>query len=299
MKTLIYVSLLVMYLAMPFSAAMPMTEIQSQPINTVNFIGPIVTGLPFPVGSAWKFSQNFHGGSNAFDIATPTGASAQVRAADSGTVTYKGSTCLQITRADGLVLGYQHIIPSKNIGDVVTQGTALGMTTLTAGCGGTTTGHHVHFYTVPSLQVGSIVGGWIITDICQTQPALNRNGVKVCPVSSFTNYGVAPRVQYVNGSSNLYIDQNNSRINLQVCADNLSGKKINVVMSRPGKYWAYSATATSTCYTFYDMDGPGALLSGTTYKTRASLQGWPNITWPIPCYGSTGGYGLCDQKTAP
>jgi N-acetylmuramoyl-L-alanine amidase len=104
---------------------------------------------------------------------------------------------------------------------------------------------------------------------------------------------------FKNGTSQLTQDQNWGRANLKVCANNLVGNTVYVYFNRAGRSWSYSQKATSTCVIFWNMDGDGPLIAGTTYYSRAALNQPPDTTWPIPCASKTGGQGLCDQITVP
>jgi hypothetical protein len=69
---------------------------------------------------------------------------------------------------------------------------------------------------------------------------------------------------------------------------------------RAGRIWpVYSQVATSRCITFWDLDGTGPMNTRTTYSSRAALNQQPDPAWPIPCYGATGGKGLCDSLYRP
>ena len=102
-----------------------------------------------------------------------------------------------------------------------------------------------------------------------------------------------------NTSSRLFVDNNGDRINLEICANNLPGQTVKAYLSRetPGlNYPIVSQVATGRCVTFWDMDGPGALVRNTHYTTRAALNQDPNPSWPGPaCLAVTGGQGSCDQ----
>lgn len=131
-----------------------------------------ILGLPWAVGTSWRYNQGPHGGSqDAYDFGTPTaGVAALVTAAEQGTVTYIGDTCLTVTRpGDSLRQTYQHIRPSDidnwSLNDPVSFGQPIGLTTVTFGCMGTTSGHHVHFYFdffgQPVDSEGSTMNGWL------------------------------------------------------------------------------------------------------------------------------------------
>lgn len=134
-----------------------------------------VQGLPWPVNHAWRYNGSWDNSHRAFDFGTPTqGQSAQVYAADSGSVIYSYETCLIVRRGgDNLELLYQHINPSDianwQIGENLTYAqSVIGSTTVQSGCSGSSTGHHVHFSfrpsggTYPSSAEGSSVNGWIV-----------------------------------------------------------------------------------------------------------------------------------------
>jgi len=291
----------------PFGSVLAASQASSQ--QSANYLSvPLITGLPWAVGETWNFTQNFHGGQNALDFQTITGSAGRVLAADSGTVvSTPTSTCILVDRGDGIRLGYQHLEPSDlakfKAGNYIYKGQFLGMTTSKPGCGGTTDGNVVHFWAegAANFQVGSIIGGFTVGSICVNQPSLNKNGVKYCPVQKITYTGdsiIRPTV-FINGVSTLYQDQSWGRANLKICADNLPGNTVYVLFSRSGKIWEYSQAATSTCVTFWDMDGAGSMLRYTTYSSRAALNQKPNPAWAIPCAGPSGGQGLCDNLYRP
>ncbi len=282
------------------------------------FSGNVITGLPFAVGETWNYAQNFHGGQNAMDFGTTTGKPGRVLAADGGVVISAYQTCVTIQRSDGLILGYQHIQPSDIAklakGKSINQGDFIGMTTgkwtdRKTGCGGVSDGNAVHFWAEnPSFQVGSIVGGFTIGGICGNQPALNKPGLKICPIQKFTYTAaitpdpIDPNVHtFVHGVSRLWQDQNWGRANLKVCADNLAGKTVYLDFRREGKVFTIPPQkATSTCVTFWDIDGAGPLNRNTIYFSRMALNQKPNLDWQAPgCSSSTGGQGLCDSLKRP
>ncbi len=294
-----------------------------QQSSATSFKAPLVTGLPWAPGETWNFTQSFHGGAqNALDFQTTTGKPGRILAADEGNITWAYETCVLITRSDGIALGYQHVVPadiktlSTRIGQHVNKGDYLGMTAGAGvnGCGGHTDGNVVHFWAqgVAHFEPGSVIGGYTVGGICSTEPALNKDGIKYCPIVKITYTITSPAqtpilpavptpivTTFKNGSSQLYQDQNWGRANLKVCADNLNGNTVNVLFNRDGRSWNYSQKATSNCVTFYDMDGAGPLNLHTTYYSRAALNQSPNSSWSIPCYSATGGKGLCDQIRRP
>ena len=122
------------------------------------------------------------------------------------------------------------------------------------------------------------------------------NHAGLCDTATFS--GGSPIIFAAPASSNLFFDQNGERINLQVCANNLAGQTVYVRLTRPGRVFdVVSQTATSTCTTFWDLDGPGPVFNNTPYTTKAALNQPPNDSWPVPCHSATGGQGLCDTAT--
>lgn len=132
--------------------------------------------FPWKMNTTWKLAADFHGkingkAQNALDFATLDGKPGEVYAADDGIIKSAKETCVVISRSDGLELGYQHINKAdisklaKKIGKPIYAGDYIGKTTLEAGCGGTTSGHHVHFWAQGSLgpfTYGSEIAGWVI-----------------------------------------------------------------------------------------------------------------------------------------
>lgn len=133
----------------------------------------LVPGLPWVVNGSWRYNQSPHGeDESALDFGTPTpGVAAEVRAADTGMVLYAYETCVSVKRRDGLRVGYQHIRPSDvarfTPGEMVHLGDSVGMTTVADGCGGTSTGHHVHFWLEtdagPLNLQGVAMNDWVVT----------------------------------------------------------------------------------------------------------------------------------------
>jgi hypothetical protein len=151
------------------------SHLLSMPYHTIYAVTTYqIPGLPWQKGVAWRYNQGPHGdGKDAFDFGTPNHTSDWVHAADSGTVVYSTETCMAVKRSsDGLRLWYQHIRPSDidnfPVGTSVSLDQRLGMTTMESGCGGYSTGHHVHFYfdyyTQPVPSAGSSMNGWVSVD---------------------------------------------------------------------------------------------------------------------------------------
>lgn len=92
-----------------------------------------------------------------------------VYSADSGVVVNSKGTCIAVRR-DGLVGSRdQHITANDvkrwDIGAVVTYPVALRMTTTSNGCGGYSTGHHLHFFLNPSVDKNAPPPTWKSFDI--------------------------------------------------------------------------------------------------------------------------------------
>ena len=105
---------------------------------------------------------------------------------------------------------------------------------------------------------------------------------------------------FINGVSRLWQDGNWLRLNLTITANNLSGQKICVHTTRPGRDFGETCqNATSNSITFYDLDSSGYMNSKTLYTTRAAMNQDPNLAWPVPCAAATGGKGLCDNLYRP
>lgn len=112
-----------------------------------------IPGLPWPIDTSWRYNQGPAEADhpNEFDFGVPTaGVQDQIHAAEVGTVVATNGTCVWIQRpSDGLRLFYQHLEPSDiahlTIGKSVNRGDWLGRTTISRGCGGSTTNHHLHF----------------------------------------------------------------------------------------------------------------------------------------------------------
>ncbi len=122
-------------------------------------------------------------------------------------------------------------------------------------------------------------------------------GYGLCDSLHSGNINPLPERQiFQNARSRLYV--NGEDLNLEVCASNLSGKKVYVHVSRPGKVWTYNQVASGNCHTFVNLEGAGPLLANTTYTTRLGLGAAPDANWPVPCWSTTGGYGLCDNLTS-
>ncbi len=111
-----------------------------------------------------------------------------------------------------------------------------------------------------------------------------------------------PAPAFINGYSipSITVDA----VNLQVCANNLSGKTVYVQMWRdaangyPAHTWNYSLQADGSCVTFFDMDGPGPTFANVDYYTVAALEplGSDEATQQrTSCYDASGHTRLCDK----
>ena len=146
-----------------------------EPVNTSKLTYSII-GLPWLLNTSWRYNQGplTSGHTNEFDFGVPTvGVQNSVYAADSGNVVSRNGTCVLIQRAsDGLRLLYQHLEPSDVnnlwIGKPIDYKDFLGKTTISSGCGGSTTNHHLHFsfYSPYSGGVlnpqGFSMNGWLV-----------------------------------------------------------------------------------------------------------------------------------------
>ncbi len=152
-----------------------------------------IPGLPWKLGNSWKYTQGPHYGTQgALDFATPTGAAASVKAAESGVVIYSTETCVGVRRnGDNLRVWYQHINPADiatwTVGETMGQGYTIGLTTLTPGCGwpDPLTGHHVHVYFdlgpgQPANYIGSSYNNWVIQSD-GSWGTINKCGVTLSP----------------------------------------------------------------------------------------------------------------------
>lgn len=134
-------------------------------------------GLPFATGETWVYTGGPHsnGGTStpplssvdfAVDLRTNAGL---VRAAREGYVV-RAANCpnyVRIDHGDGWSTGYYHLInEAVSNGQYVSRGTVLGKISNGVGCGGWSSGPHVHFSVLRYASHVSIsgmdVGGWTI-----------------------------------------------------------------------------------------------------------------------------------------
>ena len=144
--------------------------------DSLSVVKPTFPGLPWTIGTSWKLSQDLHGSStNASDFATLDGQPGLVRAVDEGVFVYSDGTCVSFKRSDNIYHAYQHIqhsdIANWGLGDTVSYQDEIGYTTVASGCGGNTSGHHVHFWIYDQESVhdnklynplSSRYGGWML-----------------------------------------------------------------------------------------------------------------------------------------
>jgi len=279
---------------------------------------------PWPSNESWKITQGPHSDNNAgLDISKnrmPWGSSeiAEIRAAAGGIVTSTSSCYVKIDHQNGWSTEYVHIRSTVKKNDKVNANAKIGIIETIkkdAMCGGTPSAPHLHFnllYDGKKVSIiGKTFGGWMVkvekgyTPVNGKRSMYVKNGVTKY-INNLLDNRVGQNVSppnnvnmFVNGSSMLYQDQNWGRANLKICASNLTNQVVYVYFYRVGRSWEYSKKATSTCVTFYDLDGAGPLNSRTTYKSLAALNQKPNTSWPIPCYVATGSKGLCDKITTP
>lgn len=132
--------------------------------------------LPWASGSTWRLTGGPHSNTgsgrpwSSLDFAGPeSGGAYKVRAAAGGTVVRRCANLVEVRHANGWRTSYYHL---KNItvrdGQRVQRGQLLGYTSTRSGCGGSTTGSHVHF-TIrrngePVNIAGMRIGGWSVRE---------------------------------------------------------------------------------------------------------------------------------------
>jgi murein DD-endopeptidase MepM/ murein hydrolase activator NlpD len=138
--------------------------------------GASLLSWPFRLGQTWTFVGGPHGNNGdsvrpwtALDLAVQ--GSGRVLAAREGTV-YRSSACPNFVRIDhggGWQTGYYHLASEQVVnGQFVERGTWIGNTSNNVGCGGWSSGPHVHF-TLRRNNVylnigGQDIGGWTIEE---------------------------------------------------------------------------------------------------------------------------------------
>ena len=135
-------------------------------------------GLPWAAGQTWTMTGGPHPDSgmgdkrpwSAIDIAYGPSVGV-VRAAESGVV-WRSSDCPNFIRVDhggGYRTGYYHVVNERvSNGQTVIRGDALASEGMGTGCGGYTTGPHVHFSLRRDdirIEIGGTeLGGWEVRD---------------------------------------------------------------------------------------------------------------------------------------
>lgn len=135
-------------------------------------------GLPWAAGQTWTMTGGPHPDSgmgdkrpwSAIDLAYGPSVGV-VRAAESGVV-WRSSDCPNFIRVDhsgGYRTGYYHVVNERvSNGQTVIRGDALASEGMGTGCGGYTTGPHVHFsmrhYDIRIDIGGTRLGGWEVRD---------------------------------------------------------------------------------------------------------------------------------------
>lgn len=135
-------------------------------------------GLPWAAGQTWTMTGGPHPDSgmgdkrpwSAIDLAYGPSVGV-IRAAESGVV-WRSSDCPNFIRVDhggGYRTGYYHVVNERvSNGQTVIRGDALASEGMGTGCGGYTTGPHVHFsmrYYDTRIEIGGTqLGGWEVRD---------------------------------------------------------------------------------------------------------------------------------------
>jgi len=133
--------------------------------------------LPFATGETWVYTGGPHsnGGTStpplsSIDLAVNLSTNAGlVRAAREGYV-YRTASCpnyVRVDHGDGWSTGYYHLTnEAVSNGQYISRGTVLGKISNGVGCGGWSSGPHVHFSVLRNLSYVSIsgmdIGGWTI-----------------------------------------------------------------------------------------------------------------------------------------
>jgi LasA protease len=139
--------------------------------------GSAKLSLPWARGQTWRLTggpHNFHGGRSrpwsSLDFAGPEpGVSVKVRAARDGVVVRPCANLVQVRHGDGWATSYYHLSNiAVKAGETVSRGQFLGRTSNASGCGGMSSGPHVHFSLLKSGSfvniAGHTIGGWTVED---------------------------------------------------------------------------------------------------------------------------------------
>ncbi|MBK9123320.1 MAG: VCBS repeat domain-containing M23 family metallopeptidase [Chloroflexi bacterium] len=157
----------------------------------------LLFALPWESGQTWTMTGGPHPDSgvgsarpwSALDFAWGPGVGL-VRAAESGVV-WRSTDCpnfIRIDHAGGYRTGYYHLVNERvQNGQNVLRGDAIGNEGMGVGCGGYTTGPHVHFslrYYDSRLNIGGTeLSGWVVRDGDRTYSGCMRrisDGYEVC-----------------------------------------------------------------------------------------------------------------------
>jgi murein DD-endopeptidase MepM/ murein hydrolase activator NlpD len=150
--------------------------------------------LPWARGQTWRLTggpHNFHGGQSrpwsSLDFAGPEpGVSVKVRAARDGVVVRPCANLVQIRHGDGWATSYYHLSHiAVKAGQTVSRGQFLGRTSNASGCGGMSSGPHVHFSLLKNGSFvnisGHTIGGWTVSDGAEAYDGcMVRNGDERC-----------------------------------------------------------------------------------------------------------------------
>ena len=243
----------------------------------------------------------------AIDFGSPLTIGSDVLASSSGVVIKRSSIApanIAIQHPDGTISYYYHIYNFKvNLNDNVVGGQKIAEV---APKDDYSTAPHLHyalfsggkeikvrFADADAKQYGSVEGY-----LLPSRPYYHESFYQ--SQNTITNSPPA-LLSFVNGSSQIGI--NSSSVNLEICASNLSGKKVYATLYRApydqysALFKSYEITANSNCVTFADMDGAGDTLAGVTYYTVASLNPISQTdaqSKRTACYSATGSKQLCD-----
>jgi ribosomal protein L7/L12 len=141
------------------------------------------------------------------------------------------------------------------------------------------------------------------TENVQADDATQGAEAKATKAAAMTQTAEAPRptVPFAGGASlRVFYDQGLAWVSAEVCADNLPGQVVTVILSRPGRAWdPETQISTGRCVTFWNLDGQGDVHQNAAYTVQAAIAAPPDVQWPAPCYAATGGLGLCAQAQYP
>lgn len=151
----------------------------ADPARATRGIASARLSLPFARGETWTFVGGPHGNNGdsvrpwtAVDLTLPDFVtSGAVRAAREGWV-WRSSQCpnyVRVDHADGWQTGYYHVKNERvTNGQYVERGQQLGETSSLTGCGGWSSGPHVHFTLKQNGSyvniAGHDIGGWTIQE---------------------------------------------------------------------------------------------------------------------------------------